>query len=330
MKKLISILLVAVLLCPLLSACGGNKTVKVAIVKDSVGVSFAQMVEQSEINKKDKKYKGTNFKFTVVDSYEEAENLLKKKKVDIITTTTPSAAKLYNNNKGKYVLSAIVSYAPLYILESSMEPSVSGMKDLKKKVIYAKQKGSFTDIILQKVLLGNRLDPKLNTTVEYFDTNAKVSEEFYSIESSLCFVAEPAATAIESKSEYTRVVIDINDEWDKLYENTPICYMGLVSDKKFAKKHADKINELLDGYKKSYTFMQDSNVKELGEYCKKHGITGGISSANGMAQNAKPVVLTGSLMQAKTTAFLDIMYKENKNIFGQILPSEEFYFDITK
>ncbi len=330
MKKLISLFLVAVLLCLLISGCGGKKTVKVAIVKDSVGVSFAQMVEKSEQNKKDRKYKGTNFKFTVVDTYEEAEELLKSKKVDIITTTTPSAAKLYNNNKGKYVMSAVVSYAPLYILESSIEPAVSGMKDLKRKTIYAKQKGSFTDTILQQVLLNNRLDPKLNTTVEYFDTNAKVSEEFYSNLDSLCFVAEPAATAIEAKSEYTRVVVDVNDEWDKVYENTPICYMALVSSKKFAKRQADKINELLEGYKESYTFMQQGNIKELGEYCKKHGIAGGISSATSMGEKAKPVVLTGGLMQAKTSAFFDLMYKENKNIFGQILPTEEFYFDITK
>lgn len=330
MKRFLAILLACVLMCPLISGCGGKKTVKIAIVKDSVGVAFAQMVAEAEQNSKDRKYKGTKFKFTVVDTHAEAEELLKSKKVDVITTTTTSAAKLYNATDGKYVLSAVVSYAPFYILESSVEPAVKLMKDIKKKTIYAKQKGSLSDIVLQQVLLNNRLDPKLNMTVEYFDTNAEVNNAFYNFEGTLCYVAEPAVTAIASQSEYTRVAIDVNAEWDKINPETPICYMGLVSNKKFAKKNTEQLNELLEKYKTSYEFMQGANLKELGEYCKKYGISGGMSSAASMGANAKPVVLTGNAMHTKTSAFFDIIFKENRDLFAQALPDDEFYFDITE
>lgn len=330
MKRITALILSAILFCLTFCGCSKNKTVRVAVVTDTVGVSFAYMVAQSEQNLKDKKYEGTNFKFTVVSTYEDAHELLLKKKVDIITTTTPEAAKLYNKNDGKYVLSAVISYAPLYILESSVESEVSSMKDLRAKVIYAKQKGSFTDTILQYALKGNRLDPKINTTVEYFDSNSAVNDAFYEKESSLCYVAEPAATAIKTKSDYTKIVIDINDEWDKIYPNTPICYIGLVSSEKFAKKNKAAINDLLDGYKWSYEQMSEGSVIEFNKYCKEYGLSGGSGSAISMSTNAKPTVLTGGKMQAKTSAFFDLIYEQNKNIFGQILPDEEFYFDITE
>ena len=325
MKRILAILLAVLLLVPTLAGCSNKNRVRVAVVSDTMGLGFAFMMNDAQQNNENKDYKGTRFEFTLAKSYTEAAELLTDKKVDVIAVTTDVAAKFYNQNKGKYVMTAVLSYAPLYVL--SCDDTVKSMANLRSKTIYAKQRDGFTDTILQYVLRGNRLDPKINTTVEYFDTNSAVSDAFYAKQGTLAYLAEPAVSTVVGMSEFANAAIDINNEWNALYPDTPITYGCLVTSKKFAKKNVERLKELIKGYEESYKKLGD-NYKTTREICKKLELTQSLQAIS-LGSTDKLCVLTGNDMKTKASAFLKMIYDEESLSLGKILPDDAFYYDIT-
>ena len=113
---------------------------------------------------------------------------------------------------------AINTLGVLYIVESG--DTVSSAADLKGKTIYASGKGSTPEYALNYILSENGIDPKQDVTIEWKSEHTECLSALLAQENAIAMLPQPFVTTAQTKSDAIRVALDLNQEWDRLQEES--------------------------------------------------------------------------------------------------------------
>jgi NitT/TauT family transport system substrate-binding protein len=231
MKKLVSILMIAVLALSLLGGCAGKNanaadtspapteeavtatpvptetaadaetkpteeatTIRIGGLTGATSIGMVKLMEDAANEVTENKYE-----FTVAGSADELTPKLIQGGLDIAAIPANLASVLYNNTEGEVKLLAVNTLGVLYIVTKGVE--ISGVGDLKGKTIYATAKGSVPEYVLRYILSSNGVDPDKDVTIEFKSEPNEVVALLASGEAGIAMLPQPYVTVAAGQVE---------------------------------------------------------------------------------------------------------------------------------
>ena len=331
MKK-IMVLLLVLLLCPLLlTGCNSEtqkpspsstadnmpEVVRVAALKGATAMGMVKLMQDNEDGTTELVY---DFIITITD---DIVPKITKGEIDIAAIPANLASVLYQNTEKKIQVLAINTLGVLYVVEKG--DKVKSVADLKGKTIYSTGKGTTPEFALNYILVQNGIDPTADMTIEYKSEPAEIIPLLLKSENGIAMVPQPFVTTALDKVEGLRVALDWTEEWNAVSQDGSSQVTGVVVVRKeFVDQYPAAVAAFCSEYAASATYAQ-SNVAETAQLVEKYGI---VDAA--IAESALPACnityIGGIAMQEKLTGYLRVLYEQNPQSVGGVLPDEGFFY----
>ena len=295
-----------------------EKTViRVAGMKGPTSIGLVGVME------KDEKGESVNdYEFTVAGAADEINPLLIKGELDIAAVPANVASVLFNNTEGEIKLLAVNTLGVLYIVTKGED--ITSVADLKGKTIIATGKGTTPEYTLRYILSENGIDPDKDVTLDFKTEATEVVSAMVQSESAVAMLPQPYVTVAAGKVEGLETVIDLNEEWEKLNENSGIVTGVLVVRKAFAEENPDAVKDFLEEYQASVKSVNE-DVKASAQLVEKFGIF-----AADVAEKAIPkcniTFISGEDMKEPVNTYLGVLYEQNAKSVGGKLPDDSFFY----
>jgi len=239
--------------------------------------------------------------------------------VDAALLSTNEAAKLYNRGVEVQLL-GIHNWGLFYLLSTNNE--IKSWHNLKGKQIHVPDKGGPLDIVFQKLAAKKNINFKTELQIKR-GKMLEVTQLMINNMAETAVIREPFVSQTLLKNKNSKIVLDLQQEWEKEYDFR-IAQSALVVRKDFAEKNKKLIAEIEELYKNSIEKLNDNNnlAAELGQkyFEVKPEITlKAYPSLNLEYQNIAEV-------KEEVIAYLDVLKSYSKDTIGGRLPDEKFYF----
>ena len=278
MKKLTAILLSALLLVSLLTACTTDEpvsstpdtpTVKadvnIVAIAGPTGVGLVSLMDENANGNA-----ANNYNFTVVNDPQKAVASVLNGDADIAAVPTNLASTLYKRTSGNVQVLAVNTLGVLYMLENG--DSVKSVDDLRGKTIYTSGQGANPEYILRYVLEKNGLDPDKDVKIEFVADNDVLATLVTNGTAKVAMVPEPKATACLLGNKDLKTVLNMTQEWDKVSDDTSALMMGcVIARKEFVQNNKAAVNAFLTEYESSINEVK-TDVAAAANSCVTHGI----------------------------------------------------------
>ena len=349
MKKLLALILAAVLCVGVLAGCsggnGGKETtpeqttaeaasqettpesqtepaqqdttvpVNVAALNGPTGMGMANLNKWSDEG-------STAYKYTVTYSSapDDVTGGLINGSIDIAAVPVNLASVLYNKTGGEVLTAAVNTLGVLYMV--SKDESIASMADLEGKKIASAGQGSTPEYVLNYLLEKNGLTDKV--TVEYKSEHAECLTALTEDAADVIMIPEPFVTNAMAKVEGARVCINITQEWNAV-SDASLVQGVLVVRKAFATEHPEIVKAFLDEYKKS---VDQTNADPAGTAAiiEEYGIVAAAAVAEKAIPNCNIVCFTGEEMAHMMGNMLQVLFDANPQSVGGTLPADDIYF----
>ena len=239
--------------------------------------------------------------------------------VDAALLSTNEAAKLYNREVDVQIL-GIHNWGLFYLLSTKKE--IKSWNDLRGIQIYVPDKGGPLDIVFQELAAKKSINFKTELKIKRGKMR-EVAQLMINNMAETAVVREPFVSQILLNNKNSRIVFDLQQEWEKEY-NFRIAQAALVVRKDFAENNKELIKELEAQYKNSVEKLENNKnlAAELGQ--KYFEIQPEVTlkaypSLNLEYQNIAEV-------KNEVISYLEILKSYSKETIGGRLPDEEFYF----
>lgn len=244
---------------------------------------------------------------------------LMKGEVDAALLSTNEAAKLYNRDV-KVQLLGIHNWGLFYLLSTNQE--IENWQDLKGKKIYVPDKGGPLDIVFQELAAKKELDFKNELQIERGKMR-EVAQLMINNMAETAVIREPFVSQTLLNNNQSRIVFDLQEEWEKEYDFR-IAQSALVVRQEFAAENKELITELEKEYKNSVEKLEDDHqlAAELGQKyleVQPEVTLKAYPSLNLEYQNIKQV-------KDEVISYFEVLKSYNKDTIGGSIPDEEFYF----
>ena len=173
-------------------------------------MGMAKLLDDAE-----NKLTANTYEFTMAASASELTPQLIKGELDILAVPANVGAILYNQTQGQVELLAASTLGVLYIVEKGGE-TVTDIKSLAGKTIYATGKGATPEYALTYLLAQNGLTLGEDVTVEWKSEPTEIVTLMAQEESSVAMLPQPFVTVAQGQVEGLRVALDLSAQWDKL------------------------------------------------------------------------------------------------------------------
>ena len=307
MKKLLCIVLLACLLV----SCAAAEGLRVAALKGPTAMGMVKVMEDG----------GESYSFEICAAADEITPRLTQGKLDVAALPANLAAVLYNRTGGELQVLAVNTLGVLYIAE--IGDSVHSVSDLAGKTIYTAGKGSTPEYALNHVLESHGLTPGKDVNIEFKSEHAECLAALLSNPDAVAMLPQPFMTTALSKAEGMRVAIDLNAAWEETSEGSMITGV-VVARKEVVDRNPEAITQFLADYAASVDFTQ-SNVPEAAQLVGKYGVV-----TAEVAEKALPecqiVCITGDEMESRLSAYLNVLFEQNPEAVGGVLPDAQFYY----
>lgn len=318
MKKILSVLLVALFVLSSAAFSETETAVNVTALIGPTGMGLVKMMNDDEA-------KG-DYAFTLAASADGITPGLIKGDVDIAYVPANLASVLYNQTQGGVTALAINTLGVLYIVERG--DSVKTVEDLRGRTIYASGKGATPEYALNYLLSSSGIDPEKDVNIVYKSEHAECLTAILTDASSVAMLPQPFVTVAQSKAQDIRVALDMSALWDELQagnENPSGMVTGVVVARTaFAQEHPEKVKDFLESYASSVSYV-NANVDEAAKLIAQYGIV-----PENVAKLAVPqcniVCITGEEMKTKLNGYLSVLLAQNPNAVGGKVPDDAFYF----
>lgn len=358
MKRIISLLLCAVLVCGLLAACGKPVDTPPESTADPVTETLPESAPESEAPAEEQPaeditlFEGMNvrlggmkgpttmgmvklledaeagttvndYDFTIAGAADELTPLLIKGEMDIAAVPVNLASVLYNKTEGAVQMLAVNTLGVLYIVEKGGE-TVNSVADLAGKTIFATGKGTTPEYSLTYLLAQHGLTIGEDVTVEWKSEATEVVGAMSGMDNAVAMLPQPFVTVAASQVEGLRVALDMTAEWEALDNGSSLVTGCLVIRREFAEANPEAVAAFLQEYAASTEFA-NTNPAEAGVMVEKYGI---VKAA--IAEKALPkcniVCLTGTDMTAAAQGYLQVLFDQNPAAVGGALPGDDFWY----
>ena len=334
MKKLISILLTLLLVLSF-AGCGANNTdstpstpsspekldtkVNIYGIAGPTGVGLANLMEKAEKGEGNLKYN-----IALAANNDEIVAKIKNGEADIAAVATNLASTLYNATNGGVQVLAINTLGVLNVVTKGYE--VDSIDDLKGLTIYSTGQGANPEYIINDILKNNNLEVGKDVKVEFVAQPQELVVKMKTNEKAVVVAPQPVATNITNNVEGAKIVIDLNDEWDK-YHDEALTMGAIIVRKEFAEKNPDAIKIFLKEYKESIE-KTNSDIDGTAALCEKYKIIAPAAVAKKAIPHCNVVYQDSTVMKTNLSAYLNFLFGLNPKSVGGKLPAEDFYFGV--
>ena len=249
MKKITSLLL-ALLVVLSLAACTvqprqedyQSVNVRLGGLKGPTSMGMAKLLDDAENG-----LTANTYAFTMAASASELTPQLIKGELDILAVPANVGAILYNQTQGQVELIAASTLGVLYIVEKGGQ-TVTDVKSLAGKTLYATGKGATPEYALTYLLAQNGLTLGRDVTVEWKSEPSEIVALMAQEEHAIAMLPQPFVTVAQGKLEGLQVSLDLSAQWDKLGVDSRLVTAGLLVRKAFADEHPEAVAKFLEEY----------------------------------------------------------------------------------
>ena len=292
-------------------------TIRLAAMTGPTGIGAVNMLEESAQG---------DLEFiiepTIVGTPDEIVANLANGTLDFAVIPANLSSVIYNNTNGKIKALAINNLGVLYVLENG--DTINTVEDLKGATMISPGKGTTPEFSLNYVLNKNGINPETDLTIEYKTEAAEVAQLMISNNANIAMVPEPMVTNILMKNENVRIALSLNDEWNKVSENSKLVTGVLVGRTEFLDDNQELIPVILDSYKSSIE-KANADVKATATLTEKYGII-----AAAIAENAIPncnlQYIDKEGLKADLSGYLETLFEINPKSIGGKMPDEGFFY----
>ncbi|MBR3146567.1 MAG: ABC transporter substrate-binding protein [Eubacterium sp.] len=214
-KKLIALLICALMTVAALTGCGGKKepekepenltlsdTVNIACMNGPTGMAMAPLMDTE------------NYNIKVYQSPADALPEIIKGDIDIACVPSNMAAVLYNKTGGNIICLSPMVMGVLHILGNNTE--ISAVEELKGKTIISSGQGGTPEYALKVVLGAHGLEMGKDVKVEWLASHADVNTKLLKDEGTVAMVPEPfVSTALTKGGDKIKDIFDMNTLWSE-------------------------------------------------------------------------------------------------------------------
>lgn len=290
-------------------------TVRIASLKGPTTMGLVKLWQQQDEGSAEGDYE-----FQLMTGADEIMPLLIKGEVDIALLPANAAAILYGKSQGAVAVIDINTLGVLYMV--SGDESVKEIEDLKGKTIYLTGKGTTPDYALQYLLAQHGIEREV--TLEYKSEATEVAALLKESPESIGLLPQPFVTAACMQNENLSVVLDINEEWERLNDGRGIVTGVTVVRKDFLKEHPEAVDTFLKEHEASAQFAND-NVEETAEMVVERGIVEKAPIAAKAIPACNITCIKGEEMKEALSGYLEILFKQNAEFIGGAMPGDDFY-----
>lgn len=317
MKKLsvlLSLLLVFSLVLGGASAQAASEdAVRVITLNGTTGFGLAGLIAANEAGEASQAYS-----FSVETDASNVTAALVSGDCDIAALPTNAAAALYNKTEGKVQVIALNTLGVLYVVtDGSVE--IKSFADLDGQTVYAPAQNP--TFLFQALCDANGVKVTIDNS---YAQPAELNTAVTAGEAAVAVLPEPLLTVARAQNKDLQVVLDLTEEWDKVFTPGSLVQGCAVVRTEFAEKHPDKVAAFLDDYAVSVQLLSDDAAKAA--QCIEEA---GIFQKAAVAEKAIPrcniCFIAGEEMQTQLSAFYDILLKVAPQSIGGAVPGDDFY-----
>lgn len=265
-----------------------------------------------------------NYKFQMATGADELLPLMVKGELDIALVPANVAGVLYNKTQGGVTVIDINTLGVLYMVSGNA--SIEKMSDLKGNTVYLTGKGTTPDYVLQYLLSQNNI-AAADCTLEYKSEATEVAAVLAENPDAIGLLPQPFVAAACAQNEALAIVLDMNEEWNKVQkEGGSSMVTGVtVVRNAFLKEQEEAVKLFLQEHGKSARSINDD--PEAGAAL---AVKAGIIAKEPLAQKAIPkcniVCITGEEMKQALSGYLQVIYGQSPEAVGGALPEDGFYY----
>lgn len=319
MKKLISLLLTLILALSL-SGCGTNvKEVKANVygIAGPTGIGLASLMKDA------KEGNGSlDYNIQLAASNDEIVAKISNKEADIAAVATNLASTLYNKTKGGVKVLAINTLGVLNVVAKGVE--ITSIADLKGKTVYSTGQGANPEYILNSILKNYNLEAGKDVTVEFVSQPAELVTKIVSNNEAVVIAPQPVATTITVKDTAAKIVINLNDEWDKFNE-TKLVMGCVIARTEFIEQNPEAVEAFLEDYEASIKVVSD-DIDTAAALCEEFAIVSPAAVAKKAIPYCNIVFEDGENLKTDLSAYLEFLFNANPKSIGGKLPADDFYY----
>ena len=336
MKKLISIIFVALLSLVLFVACSAPSTdistsipvtsepvetvktdINVASLKGPTTMGMVKLMKDSETDET-----LNNYNFSMHGTPDEIVPNLIKGDIDIALVPANLASVIYNNTEGKVQVAAINTLGVLYIVETG--DSIQTLADLEGKTIYSTGKGTTPEFVLSYLLTQSGV----NATIEYKSEATEVAAMLEANADAVALLPQPYVTAVLMQNENARIALDTTEEWNKISPDSTLVTGVVVVRKDWAEKNPEALQLFLQEYELSTQYVNE-NIPEAAKLVVEYGIIAKEPMALTAIPKCNITYIDGDEMKTSVSDYLQVLADANIASIGGELPKDDFYYGAT-
>lgn len=293
--------------------------VRVGSMKGPTSMGLMFLMEDAESDETANKYE-----FQMVTAADELLPLMIKGEMDIALVPANVASVLYNKTEGGISVIDINTLGVLYMV--SGDDSIATVEDLKGKTIYLTGKGTTPDYVLQYLLKENGFVDG-ECTIEYKSEATEVAAVLAENTDAVGLLPQPFVTAACAQNEALKVVLDTNEEWNKLQgEGGSRLVTGVtVVRNEFLEENPAAVDAFLAEHATSADAINADPATGAALV-----VEAGIVAKEPLAQKAIPncniTCITGEEMQQALSGYLNVLFEQAPESVGGALPGDDFYY----
>ena len=336
MKKIVSLILCLVFVFSF-AACGksNNESSTVATSNEiqkldvdcnvfalngPTGVGMVSLMDKNE-----KGEANLNYTFKTVAANDEIVASVVNKEADIAAVATNVASTLYKKTEGKISVIAINTLGVLNVV--TKDENIKKITDLKGKTIYLPGQGANPEFIATYILEENGLKVGTDVNLEFVaDGSELIPKIVTDKENSVVVIApQPVATSITVQDKDAKIVINLNDEWEKVAD-TDLVMGCVIARNEFIEKNPQAVKVFLQEYKESINAV-NSDTTNAGLLCEKYKIIPKAAIATKAIPYCNIVYQDSKELKANLSAYLKFLFDKKPAVIGGALPDDAFYYN---
>lgn len=294
-------------------------TVRVGSLKGPTSLGLLSLMDLAENGET-----SNDYEFQMATAADELLPLMIKGDMDIALVPANVASILYSKTEGGISVIDINTLSVLYMV--SGDTSIENVADLKDRTIYLTGKGTTPDYCLQYILSENGMSTE-DCTLEYKSEAAEVAAVLAENPDAVGLLPQPFVTAACAQNEALSVILDMNEEWNKVQGvgGSSLVTGVTVVRNAFLEENPEAVEAFLEEHAASAE-AANSDTERVAALA----VNAEIIAKEPIALKAIPkcniVCVTGEEMKQALSGYLEVLYEMEPSSVGGALPEENFYF----
>ena len=325
LTKLISIVLIALLLCAAFAACtrepapADASVPNIMVLNGTTGFGMAKLISDNNALTDAKPYS--------VSVETDASNItasLISGACDIAALPTNAAANVAQKTNGGVKVIAVNTLGVLYVMSNTETQTISSFADLKGKTVYCPAQNP--TFLFKAICEANGLEVGKDIIID--NTYAQPADLRTALVSGvvdLAVLPEPMVTIAKAGNASLTASLDLTAEWEKHFPADSLMQGCVVVRTEYLEAHPTVVTKFLQDYKASIEYV-NQNPTEAGEMIVAAGIFAQAPVAAKAIPNSNICYIDGTEMKAGLQKFYEVLLATAPASIGNALPAEDFYY----